>query len=1389
MYTTQQRYGLLVIILFFLIRIAGAQPAALPQKEIIFDQLPEKLGLSQTSINCILQDREGFLWIGTWSGLIRYDGYSTVIYHADNAPDKIKSNKIATIYEDRLGYLWIGTHMGGLFRYDKNTNSFLHFQHNAGDTSSLSNDNVICIREDLRGNLWVGTENGLNVFDPQKKTFASFHYDPMDTTAISSDIITDIYLSSHNELWIGTANGLNKVLTQGERTYTFRQYRYTQDQANQYHQNYIYKIDELAIDGKSTIWFCTIKGLKSLQNGVIHNYAIPGKPPSYSFFRAMCVVKGERPYIITGSEKGLSFFDPLKNEYTHSFDDNDQQLNLSHSTVTALYVDRGGVLWVGTKKGLNKFDSYSHDFEAYETRTFDKGKNIITGIRSANDHGYWIATIGGGLYKLKGKTFQRVRIPDQHDNDFVNFIQVLYTDTRGHVWLGTAGAGIYRFHQRDVTANGIVKRFEHFSTRNLTAYNNDYIMSLSEDNAGNIWAGTWSGGLNKITPDGKVTVYNDELLRVAPLVVIHADRTGTLWVGTRGNGLYRIKPKADKLDIHQFYSKDDDAPGMLTNNFINIVYEDHAGLLWIGTEGGLYSFDRRTEEFTHIKIEEGPSNEVIVSIQEDESGKLWLAHGDGITVIDPSDANYIKHYDHHDRIQGGFYYNNVSYKDEKGQLLFGGSEGFNIIDPAVTVVNPNTPKVVINDFQIFNKYVPVGGEFDGRVILNKPLSAMDQVEVKHSENAISFEFTALDYAAPEKTLYAYMLEGFDKDWNYTNATRRYATYTNLNGGEYTFKVKAANSEGVWNGPVTALKIVIHPPWWKTLWARIVYIISALLLLHLFRTLVLMRANFKHDLKVERLQRENMEKLNQAKLQFFTNISHEFKTPLTLILGPSQSLLDKGESDKEARGQLLSIHNNAQRLLRLVNQLLDFRKAESGNLNLEVSEGNIVKFIKEVKLSFDTLAEQLKIDFSLYASSNIINVWFDRDQFEKIMFNLLANAFKHTPEGGKITIQVIESTESIAIVVEDTGKGIKPEHFESIFQTFFSYDEDKHHTGTGIGLALAKSLVDMHHGDLTVQSEVNAFTRFTVTLLKGASHFDASERSLVSRDIESMDRYPSLQQEPIYIPEKEADIPLENVRDLPKLLVVEDNDEVRAYIKSVFEGSYRVLQASEGKEGMEVALEEMPDVIISDVMMPVMDGITLCTQLKSNVRTSHIPVILLTARTSLIFKVEGLETGADDYVTKPFNPKVLQLKVRNLVRMRERMREMFLDRETLNIEPKRVTLTSADELFVQQALESIEKNMSNPDYAVDDLGKDVGMSRTQLYRKLKAITGQSANEFIRMIRLKRAAQLLEQNQLTIAEVTYEVGFSDLKYFRECFKKLFGVTPSEFAQKPNGDFQAE
>lgn len=1348
---------------------------------MVFDQLSENQPLSQSSINCVLQDRDGFLWIGTWSGLIRFDGYKTTVYQSENKEGSIQSNKILAIYEDREGYLWIGTHMGGLFRYDKNKNTFRHYAHNPQNTRSLNNNNVWAIQEDKDGNLWVGTERGLNLLRKNTEDFERIA--KKDNPTLTYDFITDIHLSSSNELWISTEMGLNKlVITKkdGKELYSFENYLYPSDATNTALHNYIYQIDELVIEGKLTLWLSTKKGLKRLQDGLLKNFLIADKPLSHSFFRSVLAVNANAPYLITGSEMGLSLFNPIHEKFEDVPYANGNTSKISHSSVTSLYFDRGGVLWVGTKKGMNKFDSYTKDFESFASINFDESKSIITGIQESSTQGYWIATIGGGLHKFDGKdSFQSIKIVSKEENDFTQFIQTLYSDTKGNVWVGTAGAGVYHFKEQEVGRQDHITTFTHYYSHSESPLPDDYVMSLTGDADGNVLVGTWSGGLFKIGQNKQVKQLDHPLLKEAPIVVLHLDRTGVIWVGTRGNGFYRVKDVNGKIETTH-YTKSTD-PHSISNNFINAIYEDHAGTLWIGTDGGLNSFDRRTEVFTRHQLEGGPNSEMIVSILEDDQGKIWLANWNGLSVMDPAEPDWMRTYDRNDRIMGGFFYNNVCTKNKDGHLLFAGSEGFNRIDPKRIVQKPEEYPLVITQFELFGKPVTYGEEIDGRVLLENPLKDSVKVKLRHFENSIAFEFASLDYAAPEKIRYAYKLEGFNKEWSYATSARRYANYTNLNYGTYIFKVKATSTDGVWNEKYSQVFITIQPPWWKTYWAVLLYVVTTFVVLYGFRKLILLRANLLHDIKLERLQRENMEKLNKAKLQFFTNISHEFRTPLTLILGPAQNLLDSAEISKTLRHHVLTISNNAQRLLRLVNQLLDFRKAESGNLKLEVSEGNLVKFVKEVKLSFDALAEQLNIQFTMETSTPNIKVWFDRDQFEKILFNLLSNAFKNTPTGGSIRISIQESQDVVALLVEDSGRGIKAEHFETIFQTFFSYDEDKHHTGTGIGLALAKSLVDMHHGTIAVESEEGKYTRFTITLKKGSSHFTESEIHHYSHDVESLDYYPSLTVTEVAAVSITVEAE-EIASDKPTLLLVEDNDDVRAYIKSIFQNDYRVLEAAEGKAGLAAAVESIPDVIISDVMMPAMDGITLCKRLKSDVKTSHIPIILLTARTSLIFKVEGLETGADDYVTKPFNPKLLELKVRNLVHMRERMRKVFTDKEVLTVEPKRITLTSADESFMQKAMESVENNMSNAAYTVEELGRDVAMSRMQLYRKLKALTDLSANEFIRTMRLKRAAQLLEQKQLTIAEVTYEVGFNDLPYFRECFKKMFGVTPSEYTKNP-------
>lgn len=1374
--------SIIIIVATLIFSGAFAQPSKLINRNIDFTKLPDELGLSQSSINCILQDRDGYLWIATWSGLVRYDGYTTSIFHSGNGPGDIKSNLISTLFEDRTGNIWVGTHMGGLFLYNKRTNQFTNYKHNDTDLNSISSNTIWKINEDPVGNLWIATENGLNFFNRQTRLFSSFLNDPLNPNSISGNFVTDVFFSHDGNLWIATDNGVNKLVQETHGRYSFeRFYLEHGDGAD----NLTFSIEEVIENNNSAIWFITNKGLKRIYNGKLENISDKNATSGCPLLRCMLKVKGENPFLLLGSAKGLNLFDIRQESFMRSignFDNLGITVSKESICITSLYMDRGGVLWVGTKKGLYKSDSYQKNFKLYLTSTFDKTNSIISGIEATDDKGYWISTLGGGLFAMKDEKFKQYHFNVTAKSYFADFIQTLFKDSRGNIWIGTAGAGVISFRPENIK-NSSVTKFNHYHTGSSPSINADYIVSFAEDKQGAVWIGTWGGGLTRINPDGQIKQYKDQLFTKAPLVVMLSDNYGDLWVGTRGNGIYRLRQKPDDLEVtHYLYE-----PGTnsLCNDFINDIYQDHSGGLWIGTEGGLTYYDRSFDKFIYHNIKDGPSIKVIVSILEDNQGKLWFSHWSGITVIDPANKafSYGKNFDKHDRIQGDFYLNNVCLKDSDGQLLFGGSNGLNIINPADILQNPLSPNILLTQFKLFNKPVIQNELINNRVLFKKPFDDADSITLNHNENAISFEFAALDFAAPEKIRYAYKLDGFDRDWIHTDASRRYANYTNLNPGNYVFKVKAMNNDGLWSDNVRSLSIMIRLPWWKTTWAMIVYAIMAIVVLLILHKLFLIRTSYIHDIKIERLQRENMEHLNKAKLQFFTNISHEFRTPLTLILAPVQSLIESNKGGNLERKYLQRIHNNAQRLLRLVNQLLDFRKAETGNLKLQVVEGDLVKFVKEIKLSFDSLAEKMKINFTLHSTADIIKTWFDPDQFEKILFNLFSNAFKNTKEGSKISITVEEKNGAVFILIEDNGKGISAENLEKIFQSFFSYHEDRHHDGTGIGLALVKSLVDAHHGTIKVESKEHEFTRFIVSIPSGNSHFDSSELANLNNDGENIFQYVPL---PAEITFNEDAIPerIDSAAEpLPKMLIVEDNKEVREYIRTIFSDNYDIREADHGKDGWQIAVEENPDIIISDVMMPLLDGIAFCKALKSHVATSHIPVILLTARTSLIFEVEGLETGADDYIVKPFSPKVLQLKVRNLLRSREAFKNIFRDQKVLQIEPKKVTLNSTDEKFVQQLLESVEENISNTDYSVETLNMDMGMSRTLLYKKLKALTGLSPNEFIRSIRLKRAAQLLEQNEMTVAEVTYEVGFQDLQYFRECFKKFFGVTPSEYGNTCN------
>lgn len=1368
------RFILVVLLLLMAGSLSYGQPADLTSKRIRFEQFPNDLNLSQSSINCILQDHNGFLWIGTWSGLIRYDGYSTTVFHAASQSGNLKSNQISALYEDGNNNLWIGTIQGGLYLYRQDQKGFIQFA-STDKPNSLRSNNVRAIQEDKEGNLWVGTEGGLSVLAKGDSTFHNFEFFVGSAHGLPHNYIADLFLSSSGTLWVGTGNGLCELLPAATISDSkFKTYTYEDDQQGYAYQNWVIQINEFQYLGTSTIWFGTGKGLKRLHNGKIENFLPDPDVPGKNIILTILPGEYDKPYLLVGADNRLFFFDPVNRTFKRFLNNENPELNLSNNSITALYLDRGGVLWVGTKKGLNKFDTYLNDFNGVSIKTFDPPGSVVTGIQPCTKGGYWISTLGGTLVRYRDGKFEHFRFSRGAHDDFVPNIQTMFRDSRGRIWLGTAGLGVFCFQDTN-PAGGLIRDYLHFDTQTKQKISDSYIMSFAEDNIGNMWIGTWGHGLNKVSPENEAE-WIDVDLTEKPIVVMLVDHLGTLWIGTRGNGLFSIDPNdGSKIALKHFQNGTQQQS--LTDNFINSLFEDEKGKLWIATENGLKVFERHLAAFGNIPVA-GMENNVVVSFLQDAQGHFWIANWDGLHVLDPAFPNEVKHYDRHDEIKGGFFYNNVCLKDASGNLLFGGSEGFNLINPAKLIQSPNNPSVYIEKLFISHQEIEPGLKYNDEIILPKPINEIGNVVLDYSQNSISFDFATLEFAAPEKVRYAYILENFDEDWNLTPSSRRFATYANLNPGSYTFKVKASNIDGRWSETTSSVNIQILSPWWKTIWARIFYGIIIIGILYLLGKFLLFRASLLHDLKLERIQRENMEKLNQAKLQFFTNISHEFRTPLTLIIGPLQSALSEVPVNSKLHHRIRIANENTQRLLRLINQLLDFRKVETENMKLSIAEGNIAQSVVAIVQSFEPMAEDCKISLSVEARHNI-PLWFDRDKCEKIFFNLISNAFKHTRKGGKIIVTVEELEHDVTVSVWDNGHGIKKAHMENIFQSFFSFDEDRSHASTGIGLALVKGLVELHHGSIRVESEENSFSRFSVTFKKGKAHFREDELADASK-------LPALQyqQQPAAQESFEQAEVSESAKQT-KLLVVDDNDEMRAYIGSVFDSPFQIIGASNGDEGLALAKDLIPDVIIADIMMPKLNGIDMCKDLKRDLKTSHIPVVLLTARGSLEYKLEGLEGGADEYVTKPFNPKVLQLKVKNLISRRNTLHAYFKGQGILSLEPKRITLSSADDQFIKTALELVELNISNASYTVEDMSRDIGMSHTQLYRKIKALTGQTINEFIRAIRLKRAAQLLEQHQLTVSEITYKVGFTDLQHFRECFKKMYGLTPSQYAQRSGDD----
>jgi signal transduction histidine kinase/ligand-binding sensor domain-containing protein/AraC-like DNA-binding protein len=1345
--------------------------AGVAQKQYQFQRINVRHGLSHNMVHDFVKDTKGFMWFATSSGLNRYDGYTIKVFR--NIPGDTTSlltNEVRRMFEGPDENIWINSSSGNNV-YNPRTENFHRNTDALLRKYGVSNGLVTLVKKDTKGNFWFMHYNqGLFYYKTREEKTIRLVHDPANAESIASMDMASLSEDPDGNFWLIHKNGIFEKLDGRSFKVTYR------NQA--LHKRYKKDLYEYSImnDSDGDAWIFTNSNLGCFyfnkNDQTIRDVNSTSKIRLNSNIVRSVVEDNQGLIWVATDHGGVTVIDK-KNDFNVQYVVHDEfdEKTLSENSINAMYKDNEGIIWIGTfKNGV----SYYHEnifrfqlFRHYTSQPESLPFNDVNTFAEDRDGNLWIGTNGGGLihYNRKTNRFkQYLHKPSDPNSPSTNVIVSLKVDHEGVLWIGTYYGGLNRFDG---------KRFSHFKhTSDPKSLGDDSVWEILEDSNKNLWIGTLRGGADVFNRSrGEFTHYRSgdfNSIHTNYVPALLEDKEGNIWLGT-GYGIEFLERSTGRF-VHYLNRQDD--PTSVSNNSILSLLQDSRGMIWVGTQDGLNLFDPATKTFRTFRELQGlPSNQVI-TIVEDNDQNLWMSTPNGLSklVIDRDDNGNMtfvfKNYDESDGLQGKAFNENAMLKLSTGALVCGGSQGFNIFHPNAIGTNAALPKVVLTDFQVFNKSIGIGEALNNNVILDQSISDISKITLKPANNIFSIEFAALNFFHPDKSQYRYKLEGFNKEWLTTDARQRRVTFTNLDPGEYVFKVRASNSDGLWSEEETTVKILALPPFWKSPIAFVLYAIFILGALLLARWLILTKERMNHRIQLERQEAHRMHELDMMKIKFFTNVSHEFRTPLTLILTPLEKILKQTE-EGEQKNQFQLIHRNARRLLNLVNQLLDFRKMEVQEIKLNTSEGDVVQYIQDLTHSFSDLSEKKNIKFSFSTSIQHLETFFDQDKIEKILFNLLSNAFKFTPENGEVKVELnlkyILNDSYLEINVKDTGIGIPSDKHEKIFDRFFQHELPTTlvNQGSGIGLSITKEFVKLHGGQISVQSEVGEGSCFTVLIPVREIPHQVTVR--VEKEIS--------------IEESVMNGTVHENAALPVVLLVEDNEDFRFYLKDNLRMQYSIIEASNGKEGFYRAVHSIPDLIVSDVMMPEMNGIEFCKRVKGDPRVSHIPVILLTARSSEEQKLEGFETGANDYITKPFSFEILQSRIRNLITEREKFHKVF--QKHMDVKANDIKITSMDEKLIQNAIRIVEEHIGDPDFSVEGLSRELGMSRVHLYKKLLSITGKSPIEFIRTIRLQRAAQLLEKSQLTVSEVAYQVGFNNPKYFTKYFKDEFNILPSAYA----------
>ena len=1356
----------LATLTILLILVFGPKSLNAQQSNITFEHFGLEEGI-RPNVPCIFQDRIGYLWFGSFHGVYRYDGYTFKPY-IDFMEDtsEVTDEAVEAICEDSEGNIWIG-HIRGIDRLNPATEAVTHYILNSEKPVTDWSNHVLAVLEDRKSRLWVGTGDGLYLFNRNTQTFKRIINDSTDGNSLIHNAVNAIYEDRSGTVWFGTGGGLDKLDSSGK----FIHYFNVMEKSSNWDGSPLW-ILSIFEDEEEIIWLGASGALVEF-NRNNESFTLyqnnPNDPQSLADNYVNSISEDLKGNLWIATN-GVDIFNKQTKKFSHYTYDELDPNSLSHNNVSQILLDRSGTIWITTYGGgVNKYTPLNKYVKKYYLGTKKIALNEGWQIFAEDNNGkIWLGT-SKGLISFNPDTELFKEEPLKQN------ISAILLDKEGTIWVNGLNTGAL-YYKKDKEKE--LKQF--FLSDGKPFYESVYSLDNCRD--GMIWIGTHDGKILKFDQDKKTI---DQVAKYENgISAVYEDREGLLWIGTFDAGVICYNPF---IKTFTRYISDPKDSLTLKSNQVYDICEDGAGTLWIITNSTINKFDKSTQKCVWWGGKEGFPKDVF-SLIDDDKGNLWMSTGSGTIKYNPATKELTKYQD----IKLGW-----SYKAKGGELYFVSTTYFSE-KQSITRINPDEisnskfiPPVVITSVKKFEKPYPFGRT----------------IKLDYTENFLSFEFAALSYVNSAKNEYAYKMDGVDKDWIYSGS-RRYASYPNLDPGEYIFRVKGSNSDGVWNEEGTSISIIISPPFWKTWWAYLSYGCFFIFALYGLRKYELNRLSLKNQVRLDEVVLKEKEETDKLKSSFFANISHEFRTPLTLILGPAEKIIsDTSEDVKKDAG---TIRKNSKRLLELIGQLLDLSRLEAGKLKLEASKGNIVSFVKGVALSFESLAESKDISLIINSEKDFIEMYFDREKMMKILTNILSNAFKFTPEEGKITVSIKECQseldsksptvrkmlkqsdlggqhdkmiEFVEIKIRDTGIGIAVEEIPKLFDRFYQVDgtHTREYEGTGIGLALTKELVEFHYGSITVESEkceINGWAEFTVSFPLGRNHLKDEEILLTDEKLNES-RIPMVSIDTENGGKTNEDLQNNNNSEDDKtiILVVEDNYDMREYIKESLSKNYVIEEAINGEQGVRKAQKIIPDLIVSDMMMPKMDGNELTKIIKNDERTSHIPIIILTAKANYEDKLEGLETGADDYLTKPFDIKELQVRIRNLISIRKTLQIKYSKIENIILEEKKEKLSSIDEKFMCRVIEVIEKHISEEEFNIEEFCSEVAMSRTQLHRKLKALTGKSASLYIRSVKLAKAKKMIEEQKGNISEIAYSLGFSSPVYFTRCFKEEFGFPPRD------------